>query len=123
MKSSAVFQDDCLCEDLTAVENIKMCTNSSEEVIIDHLASLIGNEVFDLNVDRLSGGMRRRVCIVRAMLASSNIVILDEPFKGLDEINITKCARYILQYLNTRTLIYTAHDRVNDILNGDVFLI
>ena len=37
------------------------------------------------NAVQLSGGMARRVSIVRAMLTSGDAVLLDEPFKGLDD--------------------------------------
>ena len=42
-------------------------------------------EVWQKPVRELSGGMRRRVSILRALLADSDCVIMDEPLRGLDE--------------------------------------
>ena len=42
-------------------------------------------EVWQKPVRELSGGMRRRVSILRALLADSDCVIMDDPLRGLDE--------------------------------------
>ncbi len=60
-------------------------------------------------VSELSGGMRRRVALLRAVLADGEILILDEPFAGLDEENRIRCAAYILDRLCGRTLLVTTH--------------
>ena len=65
-------------------------------------------------VSELSGGMKRRCAILRAMLFGSEIIIMDEPFNGLDEENRRKAALYILERLNGRMFIFTTH-RAEDI--------
>lgn len=60
-------------------------------------------------VNTLSGGMKRRCAIVRAMLSDSALIIMDEPFTGLDDENRKKTAAYILEKLQGRTLLVTTH--------------
>ena len=61
----------------------------------------------------LSGGMKRRVAIARAMLAESSLVILDEPFAGLDEANRAAAAAFIRSKLCGRTLIAVTHSHTD----------
>ena len=61
-------------------------------------------------VREYSGGMKRRVALVRAMAADSEIVLLDEPFTGLDSRNSKKAAEYILSEQRGRTVISVTHD-------------
>ena len=58
----------------------------------------------------LSGGERRRLAAARAILHPSDIVIMDEPFAGLDEETAGKTAEWIRKRLNGRTLLFTAHE-------------
>ncbi|MDE7299337.1 MAG: ATP-binding cassette domain-containing protein [Lachnospiraceae bacterium] len=69
------------------------------------LTSYEGKPVADF-----SGGMRRRVAIVRAVCADADLILLDEPFKGLDEQSRIQTARYIRERLAGRTLIAVTHD-------------
>ena len=72
----------------------------------------------------LSGGMKRRVTIVRAMLAKSQVVILDEPFTGLDETTKKVVIEYIKEMLAGRTLIVITHDEEDiRLLGADIFKI
>ena len=59
---------------------------------------------------QLSGGMARRVSIVRAMLTSGDAVLLDEPFKGLDDLTREKVMQFVKENLKNRTMILVTHD-------------
>ena len=61
-------------------------------------------------VRELSGGMRRRVSILRALLAESDCVIMDEPLRGLDEKTKAKTIDYILKKTEGKTLIFVTHE-------------
>ncbi len=110
---SAVFQEDRLIEHWDAVKNILLVCgrNVTEEMVKENLleVGLTGYE--NKPVSALSGGMRRRVAIVRAMLAEGNVIILDEPFKGLDEDLKQQVIRYIKEKTIGRTVIVITHDR------------
>ena len=59
---------------------------------------------------KLSGGMRRRVAILRAMLAPFDLLLLDEPFKGLDKALLEVCARTIRENAQGKTVVLVTHD-------------
>ena len=98
---SMVFQEDRLIEDLDAVDNILFTNPSSKRSqCIEELSSLLEKDQLSKPVRELSGGMRRRVCIVRATMHPSNIILYDEPFAGLDADNRDKALSYILKNQN-----------------------
>jgi NitT/TauT family transport system ATP-binding protein len=111
-KYSAVFQEDRLIDCLSGVQNVKLVAPKlSYRRIEDELKSLLPASYINQEVSTYSKGMKRRVAIVRAMLSDSDIVVMDEPFAGLDEEMKKKTAAYVLQKLNKRTLILAVHDK------------
>ncbi len=105
-----VFQEDRLCERYNVITNIMLTTKADDIMKIRKEAlCLLPESSLNKPVNELSGGMKRRCSILRAMLSCSEIVIMDEPFNGLDEENRRKAALYILERLNGRTLIITTH--------------
>lgn len=82
-KISMVFQEDRLLEWETALGNVTFVnrdrTRAEELLTQAGLADSIHKKTATL-----SGGMKRRVCLCRALIAKHNLLILDEPFKGLD---------------------------------------
>ncbi|MFQ9679784.1 MAG: ATP-binding cassette domain-containing protein [Ruthenibacterium lactatiformans] len=58
---------------------------------------------------RASGGQRRRVALLRALLAPADVVVLDEPFKGLDEA-ARRAAAACAAYVAGRTLLCITHE-------------
>lgn len=109
---SAVFQDDLLCEDFSAISNIKAVVEKkiSKKEISDTLLELgLKKEDITRPIRELSGGMKRRVSIARAIIADSDLVIMDEPFKGLDTETRQTVIKFILQILQSKTLIIITH--------------
>ena len=114
---SAVFQDCRLIEHLSPVINVKMVLknkkNSAKDVafaVKSELLKLLDKEALDKPCSELSGGMKRRVEIVRAVMAESDIVIMDEPFAGLDEVTKDNVINYIINNINNRIVIISTHD-------------
>lgn len=111
-EKSAVFQEDRLCEAFSAVTNVRMVCdkNTDERTIQEHLSEIGLEDSLFLPVSKLSGGMRRRVALVRAVLAPGDSLFLDEPFKGLDD----KLKESVISYVKTRaknkTIILVTHD-------------
>lgn len=121
-----VFQEDRLCEEYDAVCNIMLGMgrgagddrrNGGQDMSRAQLADFVRKEASAIlpedcltkPVKELSGGMRRRVAILRAVLSTSDILILDEPFAGLDEENRVRSAAYLLDHLEGRTLVVATH--------------
>ena len=111
-KISAVFQEDRLCEDFSALTNVKITAArsvSSHQIAEDFKAlGLDGNQKTPAR--ELSGGMRRRVALMRAMLAEGELIILDEPFSGLDPENRALAIEYVRARRGGRTMIVVTHD-------------
>ncbi len=106
---SMMFQEDRLCMELTALKNVEMVTGSRAEAE-KALLCLLSCEDLEKPCSDLSGGMKRRVSLARAMEAQSELVLLDEPFTGLDEENRRRAMDYIMRRGQGRILIIAAHD-------------
>ena len=111
-KLSAVFQEDRLCENLSAASNIRLvCTETITDRELEEAYKAVAlTEIWQKPVRELSGGMRRRVSILRALLAESDCVIMDEPLRGLDEKTRAKTIDYILKKTEGKTLIFVTHE-------------
>lgn len=106
-----VFQEDRLCPWLSVRENIRIAARrASDTKISDTLAALgLAGEENTLSSE-LSGGMSRRVAIARALLSDGELLLLDEPFRGLDEDSRARTAACIDRMAGKRTLLLVTHD-------------
>lgn len=108
---SAVFQEDRLCEPYSAVANILAVTQGVDESRAIELLCELGLQGSEHEaVNKLSGGMRRRVALARALLARGELLVLDEPFKGLDEETRARVIEVLLKYSVGKTVIVATHD-------------
>jgi len=120
---SAVFQEDRLIESFNAVSNVRLVCESrvKNKDIILHLEKIGLENNTSKPVIELSGGMKRRVAIVRAVLARSDIIFMDEPFKGLDDKTKERTMQYVADYTKNKTVIIVTHDKDEaDFLGGDI---
>lgn len=121
---SMVFQEDRLCENMSAADNIKLVCGKhfSKEQIMDELKA-VGLEGSERQpVRELSGGMRRRTALLRALMASYDILILDEPFQGLDGENKKKIMDYTKLKSEGKTVLLVTHDEEEAGYMGDAVL-
>ena len=85
-KIAYMFQEHRLFENLSAYENIALVMEKEDSKWIYEMLNELG--ITSLDAKRypaeLSGGMRARVAFVRAMAANAKLILLDEPFSGLD---------------------------------------
>ena len=103
-------QEPRLIESRSAVDNVRLIGRCSAKEAQAALEEVGLGQVASRPVSQLSGGQRRRVELVRAMLAPGAAVILDEPFYGLDEQARTRAYRFILTRQAGRPLLAAVHD-------------
>ena len=108
-----VFQEDRLCDGFSAVDNIRLVTGRAmdEGEICRHLKELGLADSLGQPVRELSGGMRRRVSIGRAVCFGAGLLLLDEPFTGLDDATRQQTADYILRHRSGAAILCVTHDR------------
>ena len=116
---SVVFQEDRLCENLNPISNIRLVTGNtiSKAEILKAFSALGLAGCESRPVRELSGGERRRIVLLRALLAPWNLLLLDEPFKGLDPGSRKKAMDYVLTVFHknrysagSRTILFVTHD-------------
>ena len=110
---SVVFQESSLLPWLTAAENVAAVCEINEKNVqkAKYLLSQVGFEGddFDKLPNELSVGMARRVAAARAIMIDADVLILDEPFAGLDEDNISAVADLLLSKRDEKLIILVTH--------------
>ncbi|MBE6788559.1 MAG: ABC transporter ATP-binding protein [Ruminococcaceae bacterium] len=124
-KLSYMFQEDRLLSFLTAIENVTCVMDgkaSEKKEKAEKLLSAVGLSG-DINtpVTELSGGMKRRVAFARALAFEPDILLLDEPFNGLDPETRQLILKIVSDISKERLVILVTHDN-KDIkaLSGEV---
>ena len=90
--------------------------SSSERMKLENLLNEFGFRTNILNKDivkegeNLSGGERKRLSILRALICPSKVVVLDEPFANLDPNNIEIIAQKIQDLSKNRIVIIVSHE-------------
>ncbi len=130
LKISCVFQEDRLCENLDVYTNIiiphldkESFSKLSKKIIDDGLFEVGLEGIGDKKVSTLSGGMKRRTAILRALYADFDLLILDEPFKGLDDEIKLKTIEFVKKESLNKTIIYITHDKAEaSIIKPDYYI-
>jgi len=107
-KVAYAFQEDRLCEAYSAIKNLELICGSTLESR-RYLVPLLAEEDIHKPCYQLSGGMKRRVEVARAFAAQREIVLLDEPFAGLDEENCKKMQEYIANQGRDKVVLIATH--------------
>lgn len=107
---SYVFQEYRLLPWATALENITAigCSAERAEELLN--AVELDNDMHSYP-DSLSGGMKQRVNIARALAYDSDLILFDEPFKELDLNLKERIIDVVSRYCQGRTVILVTHDR------------
>jgi len=107
-KISYMFQEDRLLPWLSALKNVEAVLPPGEKdragLILSELG--LGGELHALPSE-LSGGMKRRVALARALAFGGDLLLLDEPFTGLEQELMEKLAAYIQK--QRRTIYVITH--------------
>ena len=119
-RTAAVFQEDRLIEHFSAARNMRLTAPASvtDEQIRSALSELGLAQEGEKRVSEFSGGMRRRVAVIRAALFQPQFLLLDEPFKGLDEEMRARTASFLRRNCAQATTILVTHDETEAALMG-----
>lgn len=125
LKIGMVFQESVLDEQLTVLDNLKSrqaLYRKQDKAWLEKIIQLTGLDAFlNQTYGTLSGGQRRRVDIVRALLNKPNLLFLDEPTTGLD-IQTRRAIWEILHRLQREenlTIFLTTH-YLEEVENADM---
>lgn len=122
-KIGFVPQFNSLFEDLSVKENVKFWASASKirlkNISDNYFVKLLDlSEFQNKKVKNLSGGMKRRLTICVCLIHDPEIIILDEPFAGLDLFYKNELIQYLKKLKDTgKTIIYTSHgtDEIADL--------
>jgi phospholipid/cholesterol/gamma-HCH transport system ATP-binding protein len=127
-KMGVVFQGNALFDSLTVAENTAYFLSDFTRLSKDQIRKKV-NEVLsfvnldgteDLYTDQLSGGMKKRLAVARALATDPKIILFDEPTTGLDPINSKAVLELILRLKAIGTTSVIVTHIINDaIMIGD----
>ena len=118
-RASAVFQENRLCEDFSAVTNVKLVMPKADIKAAKELLCGLGlQDDMYKPVRDFSGGMKRRTALARALACEREVLLLDEPFKGLDTETRAVAADFVNKKTAGKTLLLVSHDRTEAELLG-----
>lgn len=135
VRPAVMFQEDRLLPWFSALKNLEtVCSDTGRA--LEMLRAVELEEASDKLPDELSGGMKRRVALARTLLFDSDMLILDEPFKGLDEALTGRIAGLIrevkvpvivathaesdVELLGAKKIVLRKQDQNRESLSGDI---
>ncbi len=129
-----VFQFGALFDSMSVGENISLALRKLTKLSGEEIQSRVSNSLLEVDMENteklmpseLSGGMKKRVGIARAIAIEPNYLFYDEPTTGLDPIMTDSINRLILKIQNTRevTSVIITHEMrtVYDVADRVLFL-
>lgn len=107
-----LFQEDRLLEEFSVFNNLKLVKNDLKK---EKAKALLKELKLDCNLDdrvsQLSGGMKRRLAILRCLLLEAKVYLFDEAFKGLDKANIMIVADFIKKRCQDKLVLWASHHK------------
>lgn len=122
LRIGMVFQEPRLMPWLTTEKNVSLGMDNSNKKDVDYILNLVGLKGFEKAYpSQLSGGMKQRVSLARALIRNSNLILMDEPFGALDNFTRKNMQEELLNILKqTKTgIIFVTHDMNEATTIGD----
>lgn len=123
-----IFQENALFPWLNVIENIKfglreagVIKKQRTKMAMEYLSMVGLTDFANNNVHQLSGGMKQRVSIARALSLNPKILLMDEPFGGLDIHTRQLLHSELLRIHNeaNKTILFVTHNIEEAVLLGD----
>ena len=111
---SFAFQDLRLIESASVTKNITLVNSKLRKqtaTLNECLEALNLKALADKKVSALSGGEKSRVAIARALMADYDILLLDEPFNGLDDETKLLTMEYVKEKTAHKTVLLVTHNK------------
>lgn len=110
---SFVFQENRLIKQISIANNLRLVNPKLNNLTINEYLSQIGltSNYINKTPNQLSGGEQRKIAILRALLADYDILLLDEPFTGLDYNSKKIMMEYIHKNTLNKTVILVTHQQ------------
>jgi ATP-binding cassette subfamily B protein len=109
---SVVPQESIILENKTIRENIELFIGKKEDLLMEQVLSRVElNYKLNDKVVNLSGGQKRRLALARAILDKKSVIVLDEPFTGLDIKLKAKMYKLLEEEFKDNIVILITHDR------------
>ena len=95
---------------LTLEDNINLMQLHNNMMLNDYLEKLELKKYKDVTVSNLSFGQQKKLALLRVFLNNSDLIILDEPFVGLDDSANSELTSFLNNELeNNKSVIFTSH--------------
>ena len=95
---------------LTLDDNINLMQLTNCDMLKSYLDKLELNKYRDVTVSNLSFGQQKKLALLRVFLNNSDLIILDEPFVGLDDGALSILTSFLNNELNkNKSLVFTSH--------------
>lgn len=104
-----VFQENRLLENLDVASNISYVTDV--EMDMETVYNLHIEELLHKKTSKLSGGTKRIVALLRALTCNAQVLILDEPFTGMDDEAKKRAMDTIIDKSKGKIVIISTHDK------------
>ena len=116
-KTVMMFQEDRLLENLSVRANIMLAIQAhsqeqkqnARERITEALCAVGLEGTENKPVFELSGGQKRRVALLRTLFAGADILLFDEPLKGLDEVLKQQVIAFVKPFVESKIVIWVTH--------------
>ena len=110
LKPSMAFQENRLLPWLTSLENVSLVSSEDDAASYRWLEQVELGAEADKLPEQLSGGMQRRVALARALAYGGDLLLLDEPFTGLDNALAKRLLCLIIELYSDKLTVMVTHD-------------